>query len=69
MLKQPKYKQFNYKPRFQEGQEPSNKEKFEENWNRVRKNARHKTFKMSRLTLLLILLVVVLILMYVLSDI
>jgi hypothetical protein len=69
VLKQQKYKRFNYKPRFQDGNKDSQKESFEEKWLRERQGNRHKTFKMSRLTLLLILLVVVLILMYVLSNI
>lgn len=69
MLKQQKYKRFNYKPRYQDGNKATRKESFEEKWLREKQGNRHKTFKMPRLTLLLILLAVVLILMYVLSNI
>jgi hypothetical protein len=69
VLKQQKHKRFSYKPRFQDGHKTSEKESFEDKWLRERHGSRHKTFKMSRLTLLLILLAVVLILMYVLSNI
>lgn len=69
MLKQQKYKRFNYKPRYQDGNKATQKESFEEKWLREKQGNRHKTFKMSRLTLLLVLLAVVLILMYVLSNI
>ena len=69
MLKQQKYKRFNYKPRFQDSDKVFQNESFEEKWLRERQGNRHKTFKISRLTLLLILLLVVLILMYVLANI
>lgn len=69
VFKQQKPKQFQYKPRHKSTKKESVKEPFEEKWLRQRQDARHKSFKLSRMTLLVILLLVVLILMYVLSNI